>query len=261
MADWPDLERELDAWERAGEAASLWWRDDDAATDSPDLRRLIELTLAAATPLPIALAVIPARAEATLAGALLGRQHVVVLQHGYAHANHAPDGAKKAEFPVGRDIPLARHELGLGFRQMKEVFGVRSLPVLVPPWNRIDPALVERLPEIGFRGLSAYGSRRSSGVGTSLAIVNTHVDIMRWHGARAFLGTEDCLDLAIAHLQARRHGRADRSEATGILTHHLVHDAGAWQFLAEFVRRTLSHPGVRWMHAVELFGCGEGHVA
>jgi hypothetical protein len=261
MADWADLERELDAWETAGEAAWLWWRDDDAATDSPALRRLIELTLAAATPLPITLAVIPARAETTLAQALRSRRHVAFLQHGYAHVNHAAAGAKKAEFPAGRDVARALRELELGFRRMENLFGGRALPVLVPPWNRIDPALVERLPEIGFHGLSSYGSHRPSGDGTSLAIVNTHVDIMRWHGAREFLGTENCLDLAIAHLQARRHGRADRSEATGILTHHLVHDAGAWQFLAEFVRRTLSHPGARWMHAVELFGCGEGHVA
>jgi hypothetical protein len=260
MADWADLERELDAWERAGEAASLWWRDDDAATETPALQRLVEFTLQA-TPLPIALAVIPAQADATLTQALRSRRHVAVLQHGYAHANHAVAGAKKAEFPAGREVSLALHELGLGFNRMETLFGGRAFPALVPPWNRIDPALVERLPEIGFRGLSSYGSHRSSGDGTSLAIVNTHVDIMRWHGTREFLGTEDCLDLAIAHLQARRHGRADRSEATGILTHHLVHDAGAWQFLAEFVRRTLNHPGVRWMHAVELFGCGEGHVA
>lgn len=261
MADWGDLERELGAWERTGETASLWWRDDDAATESPALRRLIELTLSAGTPLPIALAVIPAQADAALSRAVRTRRHIALLQHGYAHANHAADDAKKAEFPAGRDVSLALHELDLGFSQMEQLFGGRALPVLVPPWNRIDPALVGRLPEIGFRGLSSYGSRGSSGNGIGLAFVNTHVDVMRWHGAREFLGTENCLDLAVAHLQARRHGRADRAEATGILTHHLVHDAGAWQFLAEFVRRTHNHPGVRWMHAVELFGCEEGRVA
>jgi hypothetical protein len=72
------------------------------------------------------------------------------------------------------------------------------------------------------------------------------------------LGTKDCLDLAIGHLRARRENRVDRNEATGILSHHLVHDAGAWQFLADFVHRTHNHPAVRWMHADELFGCGEG---
>ena len=259
MADWEDLERELDAWGRAGEVATLWWRDDDAVTDTPSLRRLIELTLPATGPLPIALAVIPARAEAALAPALHALTHVALLQHGYAHANHAPADAKKAEFPVGRDIAHALHELHSGFRQMESLFGGKALPVLVPPWNRVDPAVVARLPDIGIRGLSGYGPRGAIGTGT--AVVNTHVDVMRWRGAREFLGTGACLDLAIGHLQARREERVDRAEATGVLTHHLVHDAAAWRFLAEFVQRTLNHPAARWMQAAELFGCDEVRVA
>jgi hypothetical protein len=260
MADWGDLERELDAWGRAGETATLWWRDDDAVTATSALQQLIAATQPAGEPLPIALAVIPARADTALAHAVHNRTQVAILQHGYAHTNNAA-GTKKAEFPAGRDVSIALHELRLGSRRMEELFGRRALPVLVPPWNRIDPAVVERLPEIRFRGLSAYGPRNPIGGEAGTAVVNTHIDIMRWRGAREFLGTESCLDLAIGHLQARREKRADRTEATGILTHHLVHDAGAWQFVADFVQRTHGHPAVRWMHAAELFGCGESPVA
>jgi hypothetical protein len=261
MPDWGDLRRELDAWERAGETATLWWRDDDAVTVTPALQQLIALTLSGGERLPIALAVIPAQADAALAHAMQEHTHVAVLQHGYAHANNAAAGTKKAEFPIGREITVALHELRLGSQRMAEVFGGRALPVLVPPWNRIDPAVVERLPEIGFRGLSAYGPRNSIGGEAASAVVNTHIDIMRWHGQREFLGTASCLDLAIGHLQARRRKHVDRAEATGILTHHLVHDAGAWQFLADFVQRTHDHPAIRWMNAAELFGCGESPVA
>lgn len=260
MADWGDLQRELDAWARAGETATLWWRDDDAVTATPVLQQLIELTLDAAEPLPLALAVIPARADTALAHAVQDRKHVAILQHGYAHANHAAAGAKKAEFPVGREVSIALDELRLGSGRMEELFGGGALPVLVPPWNRIDAAVVERLPEIGFCGLSSYGPRNSVGeAGT--AVVNTHIDIMRWRGPREFLGAGNCLDLAVGHLRARRERRVDRAEATGVLTHHLVHDADAWQFIADFVQRTHDHPAVRWMHAAELFGCGESTVA
>jgi len=259
MADWEDLQRELDAWEKAGETATLWWRDDDAVTDTPALRRLIELTVPETGPLPLALAVIPARADPALAHALRALAHVDVLQHGYAHDNHAPAEAKKAEFPVGRAVAHILHELRLGSRQMESLFGGRRLPVLVPPWNRIDPAAVAHLPDIGIRGLSGYGPRSAIGVG--ITVVNTHVDVIRWRGRREFLGTAHCLDLAIGHLQARREGRVDRAEATGLLTHHLVHDAAVWRFLAEFVQRTLNHPAVRWRHAAELFGCGKVRVA
>lgn len=260
MANWGDLRRELDAWERARETATLWWRDDDAVTVTPALQRLLALTMAAGEPLPMALAVIPVRADAALARALQDRKHVAILQHGYAHANNAGAGAKKAEFPVGRQVSVAVDELRLGRRRMQELFGRNALPVLVPPWNRIDPAVVELLPEIGFCGLSSYAPRNSvAKAGTT--VVNTHIDIMRWRGAREFLGTENCLDLAIGHLRGRRQNHFDRAEATGVLTHHLVQDAGAWQFLADFVQRTHGHPAVRWMHAADLFGCGEGPVA
>jgi hypothetical protein len=261
MAGWDELQRELDAWQGAGETATLWWRDDDAVTAAPVLQQLIDSTMSAGRPLPIALAVIPALADDALAHALQDHRHVAILQHGYAHANNAPAGAKKAEYPVGRQTTPAMDELRSGSRRMRHLFGDRALPVLVPPWNRIDPALTARLPEVGFRGLSSYGSRSPSGPQGAIVVVNTHVDIMRWHGRREFLGTAPCLDLAVGHLRARRERRVDWSEATGILSHHLVQDAGAWQFLADFVQRTHNHPAVRWARAAELFGCGGGHVA
>jgi hypothetical protein len=262
MAAWRDLERELDAWAETGEVATLWWRDDDAATATTALAQLVELTsITEGAPLPIALAVIPARADATLTHAAQKARQITVLQHGYAHANHAAPGAKKAEFPAGRDVLDALRELGEGSRRLMDLFGGTALPVLVPPWNRIDPQLVVRLAEIGIRGLSAYGPRTHITSEISIAVINTHVDIMHWHGSRRFLGTECCLDLAVGHLRARREGRVDPSEPTGVLTHHLVHDPDAWQFLSEFVQRTHAHSAVLWKDARELFGCGQSAVA
>jgi len=249
--DWGDLERELDGWAQAGQAATLWWRDDDAVTSTPELQRLLEI----AGPLPLSLAVVPAQADATLAGALRATDHVVALQHGFAHANQAVPPNKKAEFGGGRDPAQAARELQAGSRRLRQLLGERALPVLVPPWNRIDLILVGRLAELGIRGLSTYGPRAAAAT-AGVVVVNTHVDIIDWHGARRFLGLDRCLQLAIGHLAARRQGRVDPNEPTGLLTHHLVHDAEAWSFLAAFSQRTASHAAVRWMGARQLFGCG-----
>src|SRR5262245_43608380 len=38
----PELDRELDAWSEAGLIVPFWWRDDDAVTDTPALRTLLD---------------------------------------------------------------------------------------------------------------------------------------------------------------------------------------------------------------------------
>src|SRR5262245_7388273 len=118
-------------------SATFWWRDDDAVTSTPALKRLVDLAAIGGS--PVALAAIPARADAALEQALSVTDHVVALQHGYAHANHAAPAGKKAEFGIGRDLAAALQDLRAGSRRMHALFGDRALPVLVPPWNRIDP--------------------------------------------------------------------------------------------------------------------------
>jgi hypothetical protein len=253
MAAWALLEHELDAWSRLGETATLWWRDDDAIAATPALDRLIEL----AGEVPLALAVIPAGADATLVRRLDVATHVAILQHGYRHANNSSDRVKKAEFPPGRDVDTGIGELRLGRRRLTELFDERALPALVPPWNRIDARLVDRLPDVGLWGLSAFGPRESMTAAGHVRIVNTHVDIINWRGDRRFLGADASLALMVRHLGARRERQADRAEPTGLLTHHLVHDEDAWAFVATLLRLARRHPAVRWLDGRELFAAPE----
>jgi len=156
----------------------------------------------------------------------------------------------KAELGADRDLSEIGHELADGWGRLTELFGGRPLPVMVPPWNRIAPAVTAALPEWGYRGLSTYKPRPTA---LGLTIANTHIDIIDWVGTREFVGVEQALGDAIAHLAARREGRCDGTEPTGLLTHHLAHSDGCWRFLPEFVQRTQAHPITRWIHARDIF--------
>ena len=254
---WRILSEELDAWAAAGRAATLWWRDDDAVEPSADLERL--LGLAAARDVPIALAAIPARASEALArGIETAGARVTLLQHGYAHRNHAPAAEKKAELGAHRPENKVLEELARGQARMTALFGSGQFglgwaPVLVPPWNRIAEGLVPEVGRLGFRGLSTYGARAAAEPVPGLVQINSHVDIMRWDAPRGFLGAAEALDLLAGHLRARRLGQADAAEPSGLLSHHGAHDEACWAFLDELLGRLAEHPAARFVAAEEAF--------
>ena len=227
----------------------MWCRDDDACRDSPALRRLLEI--AATARIPLALAVIPALVEDSLVDRVENAPALTILQHGYAHRNHAPAGERNWELGDHRPIEDVVAELEKGRSELARRFGRRFLPVLVPPWNRIDARVANRLPDAGFDGLSTFGVRTSE----TPAIVqrNTHVDLIAWRRGRLFIGQEAAIERLVAHLGARREGRADATEPTGILTHHLDLDGGAFSFLEELALRTQAHGGATWIAAEAVF--------
>lgn len=251
MSSWDDLARECDAWAAAGHAVELWWRDDDAIEDTLALRRLLALTQDRA---PIALAVIPAGLTPSLAPLLRGEAKTIsVLQHGYDHGNRAAAGAKKSEFPPDRPAAEIHTALATGRDRLRENFTEQFVPALTPPWNRFDPRYLSLLPDLGYRGLTTYLSRKTALAAPGVAQVNTHVDVIDWHDTRGFLGQGATLDLLIGHLAAKRGGQADISEPTGLLTHHLVHDTETWKFLEAFLDWCAGRPGIRWRGAADLF--------
>lgn len=251
MSDWAALRAELDRWQAAGRTATFWWRDDDAGPALPALDRL--LVCAATHRVPIGLAVIPTRLD-DLAVRRIGAEPLATpLLHGLAHRNHAAAGEKKSEFPLSRAADAMLGDLGYGLHLLRAAFGGRALPILVPPWNRIAPALVPSLPSIGLRGLSRYLAREAVLAAPGLTQVNGHVDLIDWHGTRGFVGEGPALGLIVRHLEARRTGTADPDEPTGLLSHHLVHDAPCWSFLDRLLPTLMRHPAVRIHAPPELF--------
>ncbi|MPY71153.1 MAG: hypothetical protein GEU92_13820 [Alphaproteobacteria bacterium] len=251
MTPWQALAEELDRWAEAGRVATFWWRDDDAATATPALDRLMVMRRALGAPL--AIAAVPARADAALRDALAAERGWDILQHGWAHENHAPDGEKKAELGPHRPPAEIAAELVKGWLALAELFGARLLPALVPPWNRIGAALVPALPALGYAALSTFEPRSAREAAPGLIAVNTHVDIVDWPGTRAFCGDAAAIGAACAHLRARREGEADAAEPTGLLTHHLAHDNGCWDFIGRFVSETADHRAAEWLSAAEAF--------
>jgi hypothetical protein len=235
-ATWQPLSEALGRWRVAGRKPSFWLRDDDAIEQTAPLDRLVAVT--AKHELPLALAVIPAHAKAALARRLADAPHVTALIHGWLHENHAPPEAKKQELGLHRPAGIVLDELARALRRIGDLFGMQASPVLVPPWNRIDAALVPPLAALGYRGLSVFGKPKPA----SIRLINSTVDVIDWHGTRGCRDHGVLVGEIVGQLDA---GLADPLHPpVGLLTHHLVHDESTWRFMERLFE--LTAPVCRW---------------
>jgi len=241
---WAPFRQELDRWRDKGYQARLWLRDDDAVEPTDALDSLLAITRQSSVPLTIA--VIPASSGEALATRLSLENHVLVAVHGWSHANHAGQNEKKQELGHHRPAAVVLGELRDGLVTLQDRYGPRLLPMLVPPWNRISEDLVSQLGGRGFDVLSVFGRAKA---GSPIRLLNTHVDVVNTRGQRGNRLHADLVGELVAQLQARFAGD---DEPVGILTHHLVHGASEWEFLARLFKETRGHPGAIWMSARDL---------
>ncbi len=232
----------LDEAAAAGRTLSFWWRDDDATAATADLDRL--LALRARASLPLAVAVIPAALDPSLPARLAGEDGVVVLEHGWSHANHEPSSGKAMELGPARPAAAVLAELAAGRARLAAAFGPRFLPVLVPPWNRAAPAVLSGAAGIGLAAVSLHGTRGVPGR------VDTHLDPVDWRGGRGFAGAE----AAVAPVAAALAAGGGEAGPVGLLTHHLAMDGETWAFLAAFLAVAAGHRAARWPAPAALFG-------
>ena len=225
---------ELDRVSGGGLCLSLWWRDDDATRHTPALDHL--LSLSRELDWPVALAVIPGRAEPSLGERLSSCPTTVVLPHGLHHANHAPAGEKRAEFGAHRPWATLVSDARAARASLRDRFGPQALDIFVPPWNRIAPDLAATLPQAGYIGLSAFGSTAASARGW--ARLDTHLDPVDWRGMRSVV---EPAAMAAALRRAVRAG----ATTIGLLTHHLMFDRDLWRVLAELLASLAEHPAIR----------------
>ncbi|APG88659.1 hypothetical protein SAMCCGM7_pC1471 (plasmid) [Sinorhizobium americanum CCGM7] len=251
-AIWQALIDRLDQMQEAGQSADFWLRDDDAVEPTAALHRLLDLTELFSVPLT--LAVIPAHTDERLERCLAGRRDVSVAVHGWSHENHALAGEKRQELGSHRPGGTVSDELRAGYARLEALFPAFFVPLLVPPWNRIDAQIVAGLGAVGFRALSVFGSERGGKAAAllrpGLQIINTHVDVIDWRGTRG------CRDHAqiVRDILARLEQVVNGGGSVGILTHHLVHDENVWAFLSKLFEVTVTHPASRWRKVSDLIG-------
>ena len=246
-ANWAELSHELDEWLAAGQVATLWLRDDDAVAWTPQLQCLFEV----AGDVPVALAVIPALAEPGVPDRLQSLPGVEVLQHGWRHENHWRTQGL-SEYPPARNDEEVLQEFRAGRDRLKQLFGDRALPVFAPPYHGFDDGFLPLLAKTGIRAISRKGprpARQMAGIWQS----NVHVVLIDWTEPPSFGDPKPVLQSVVEHLRARRLGRVDSNEPTGLLTHHLVQDEASYEFLAQLIEVTRAHPAARWLRASEVF--------
>jgi len=221
----------------------IWWRDDDAGRDCARLDAL--LALAGQSRRPLSLAVVPAWLEPEVV-AKIRASDVCVLQHGWAHADHAADGSRQIELGGTLTAAACRDQLARGKAILEQAFGDRFLPVLVPPWNRIDGNCLEIAAELGYTAVSTFADDARA-LDHGLAEVNTHVDLIDWqHGRRMKPLAE--LRAAIDRLVG------DPALGTlGVMSHHLDMTPADLNALEQLFGYVDTIARCRWASPAQLF--------
>jgi hypothetical protein len=230
MSGWKALRDEFERRASTGPKTRLWLRDDDATEATPALDRLRRI--ASGSHVPVVLAVIPRAVRPEFGRWLADWPRARGAVHGFAHANHAPVGEKRQEFGAHRPLEEMERELRQGLERVCELLGERALPMLVPPWNRMDETILPRLPALGYRAFSSFGPEERLPRVPGVSVMNAHLDLVDWRGTRRCLPHEELLERLIALLRDRTDG--DKGPI-GVLTHHLVHDEAAWSFLERLI--------------------------
>jgi len=246
---WHSVRAELDQWQRERRVAQFWWRDDDAADASDELKKM--LALARRFDVTVGLSVIPAKLNPRLVPLLDPRQ---VLIHGFAHENHAREGQAKREFGGTRSFDEILGDLEGGIVLIRKILDPRVLPVLVPPWNRIVPSALAHLPRLGFRGLSTWKPRAVARPVRGLLQVNTHLDIIDWRHGRAIKDERLVAGLLLRKLRWRRALKQRASEPLGLLTHHAYWSPAKEQVVVRMLEATRNHPAAIWHTPASAFG-------
>ncbi len=248
---WRPLSGALDRVAADGCRVRLWLRDDDAVATTPALSTFLDLLEAAG--IPALLAVIPASATSPLRAAVARRPRIAAAVHGWAHANHARPGERAQELGPQRPVRTVAAEVRRGLLRLKELFATQALPVLVPPWNRFDEALLPHLRAAGFRAVSAFGTVPASLAAHRLLRFDAHLDLIDWKRARRCRDPRWLVE-ELARLVAA--SARDGFWPIGVLTHHLVHEVAATHFLEQLFAVTAGHPGAQWLHPTALLAGG-----
>jgi hypothetical protein len=264
------IHEELDSWQRNGELARFWWRDDDAQIDNKPFKRLIQL--AEVTSAPLILAVSPGIISESFVEKLNGIRNVHMAAHGFRHVNYNK-GALTAEFGNDRPLEVMIAEIEHLAKKFASMFPNRGLSMFVPPWHGLDQRLIPYLSRSGFKCLSMHESfsvraaqiffakipsikmafarpGSKSLKAQSMDRANIAINFLS-SGARHLLKVNP-LHQALGALRLRRLGLIAIDRPIGLMTHHLQHDESAWEQLSQLIAVIVNHPASYFIQSEDL---------
>ncbi len=233
-----DLRQFLTARQAEGQDLHLFLRDDDVDEEEESLKHLLDLALAHG--MPMNLEIIPGRLTpagiAVLKNVLRADPSLFSLnQHGWIHANHESEG-RKCEFGPARSLAQQLDDITRGKLLLHSVFEDRFFPAFTPPWNRCTPDTYRILDDLGFlvlskdRGKDPVTDYRFNDISTTL-------DLYRWKGGARMKSPNEIVMELIEQMQAL--------PVVGLLLHHKVMDASAFEFLDQLLREITRYTMVR----------------
>ncbi|CAE6853530.1 hypothetical protein R69658_07280 [Paraburkholderia aspalathi] len=241
------LDDELYVWSRMRRRPCFWWRDDDAYHDSlalQSLRKLLETQF-------LFLAVIPGLLSVDLVRMIEPGAPVRVLQHGWAHTNHAASGENPSEFPPHRPLGAIERELRAGQAILSGAFPGIFHRVFVPPWHRCANWILRDAVRLGFEGISLQSPLFPLLKRGYPGETNIDIDLCDWTCNGAFIGTERLAVLLVRALKLRRDWQ-QQDTPVGILSHHALLTAADFGSLSVFLQLLRCH-NADWTETQTLF--------
>jgi hypothetical protein len=244
---WHALKIKIEQLFQENNPPQFWLRDDDAFKDNPKIRSMIEIVTE--FEIPLSVSIVPAKLEPTLISLLKGNPLITILQHGYRHINHGKGSGLSGEFQNHRALEIMVEELKNGRKILKESFGDQFYPVFVPPWNQISDAVISKLTDLGFCGVSRFGEETRN---YNCSIINCQLDLLKWKPEPHFIGEEKSLNILLEALEN------NNSPSIGILTHHLDHKPELIEFLRTLFFFTREN-NIPWRSVKSIFESKNGN--
>lgn len=215
-----NLEQLDSALQNATNLPSLWLRDDDIVSDSPNFRLLSKL---GNTGIPLVFAAVPYRlkfSDAELSYVNSLPNNVYFCVHGYNHANNAAEGTP-SEYPASADATAVRNQMQYGHKKISSTFGNRFLPMFVPPWNSFSPQHMDSVIESGYRYISGSYERTIEGRKNVVESLPCHVDVLDYPPQHPYpLKTNESVIEELASAVSEWQESANTIKPICILSHH-----------------------------------------
>jgi peptidoglycan/xylan/chitin deacetylase (PgdA/CDA1 family) len=241
MTPFDELKQALDTAAACGRNVDVFFRDDDADDDLPNLHCLLDTFGERGA--PINLEVIPGTLTSRGADLLQRRRKqglIELNQHGWMHTNHEAAG-RKYEFGPSRNYAQQFEDIERGRDVLNSIFAGDWRPVFTPPWNRCTRDTLRAVDELGFAALSRDASEAPV-TDHRFCEISTTFDIYTWKNGAA-MKPEAVVAASLAAQVRAGH-------AIGILLHHKVMTPEAFEIVGNLLDQFRQSSAVR-LHTFE----------